>query len=78
MGNCCGKKSSDNFANPGRTLGSASSAHQPSSDQVPSKIASTRRSLGGAPTGGDGTGDDPRAAAARAAEVTGIPGGGAS
>lgn len=70
MGNLCGKESKDNFDGPGRTLGSApapaTKASVPSSANAPPK-----RTVGGPPrTLGEGnTGNDPKAAAAAAAEV---------
>lgn len=71
MGNLCGKQSKDdNFAGPGRTLGSA----PPPSDNARASIPATKKSplqgngrtLGGPGGSGD---DDPRSAAAKAAEV---------
>ncbi|KAI9710937.1 MAG: hypothetical protein M1820_002374 [Bogoriella megaspora] len=74
MGNCFGKPSSSAFSSPGRTLGDSTSA--PASDpnaratiparNTQSQSQSVGRTLG---TGGDGAQDDPRTAAARAAEV---------
>ncbi|EKG19242.1 hypothetical protein MPH_03503 [Macrophomina phaseolina MS6] len=70
MGNLCGKQSKDdNFAGPGRTLGSA----PPPSDNARASIPATKKSplqgngrtLGGPGGSGD---DDPRSAAAKAAE----------
>ncbi|KZF26399.1 hypothetical protein L228DRAFT_279606 [Xylona heveae TC161] len=65
MGNCCGKesKSSDPFEQPGRTLGSAPppSANQRAS--VPARANVPGRTLGGA-----NPNQDPREAAAKAAQ----------
>ncbi|EXJ71629.1 uncharacterized protein A1O5_05437 [Cladophialophora psammophila CBS 110553] len=69
MGNLCSKSSNkpDNFATPGRTVGSSTQPRQTSAP-VPQKITSSTpgRALGG----GDATpsADDARSAAARAAE----------
>lgn len=70
MGNCCGRQSSDNFSTPGRTLGSAPAPQSKSSSTpLPKKISSNPgKSLGGSSSTGDGS-EDPREAAARAAEV---------
>ena len=85
MGNCCGKESSgDNFAGPGRTLGS-NPAPQPAQPRapLPSKITSTASGPGRPLGGGDGAGGGAggsgasggraRSAAARAAEVCDAP-----
>ncbi|KAF2279638.1 uncharacterized protein EI97DRAFT_448330 [Westerdykella ornata] len=78
MGNLCGKPSSskdNNFAGPGRVLGSAPA--QPSKASVPvtaRKVGGPPRTLGGEggtpQSGGQARGDsDPRSAAAAAAEA---------
>ncbi|KAL2400074.1 hypothetical protein ABEF93_005062 [Exophiala dermatitidis] len=71
MGNLCSRSANepDHFSTPGRTVGSSRPAqNQPSSAPVPQKVTTSTpgRTLGGAerPTGPD----DPRSAAARAAE----------
>lgn len=70
MGNLCGKHSKDeNFAGPGRTLGSA----PPPSNNARASIPAAKKS----PLQGNGrtlgepgaSGGDPRSAAAKAAEV---------
>ena len=70
MGNLCSKSANqdDQFSTPGRVLGSSSQT-QPTSAPVPQKITSSTpgRAIGG--TGTNSGGDDPRSAAARAAEV---------
>jgi hypothetical protein len=70
MGNLCSKSANqdDQFSTPGRVLGSSSQT-QPTSAPVPQKITSSTpgRVVGG--TGANSGGDDPRSAAARAAEV---------
>jgi hypothetical protein len=70
MGNLCSKSSNppEQFSTPGRVLGSSSQS-QPTSAPVPQKVVSTTpgRTVGGS-TAASG-GDDPRSAAARAAEV---------
>lgn len=70
MGNLCGKESKgDNFAGPGRTLGAA----PPPSDNARASIPATKKSPlqgNGRTLGGPGGSDnDPRSAAAKAAEV---------
>ncbi|KAH9844597.1 hypothetical protein Tdes44962_MAKER07236 [Teratosphaeria destructans] len=69
MGNCCGKADSGNFHGEGRTLGAqpANAPAQPSggSAAAPPKIGGTGRAVGGASSDSS----DPKAAAARAAEV---------
>ncbi|KAF2856120.1 hypothetical protein T440DRAFT_474529 [Plenodomus tracheiphilus IPT5] len=70
MGNLCGKESqSDNFDGQGRTLGSAPAPATKAS--IPSNVAQSKPKVGGPPrTLGDGNSrDDPKAAAAAAAEV---------
>jgi hypothetical protein len=73
MGNLCSKSSNqpDNFAGQGRVVGSSSQPQTPSSAPVPQKISthSPGRPLGGGGGGGSGAVDDPRSAAAKAAEV---------
>ena len=70
MGNCFGRSSSskdDHFSTPGRTLGDAPAAQQQSSATIPAQIDRTKgRTLGSGPGGRT---DEPKAAAARAAEV---------
>lgn len=70
MGGLCSKSANqDNqFSTPGRVLGS-SSQNQPTSAPVPQKIISSTpgRTVGG--SGAAAGGDDPRSAAAKAAEV---------
>ncbi|KAI2629749.1 hypothetical protein GGR54DRAFT_277863 [Hypoxylon sp. NC1633] len=76
MGNICGKSESENFAQPGRVLGSA--PPQPERASVPAKISSPPRTLGGsdappppqsdAQNGGSNT-DEARRRAAEAAEA---------
>ena len=70
MGNLCSKSANqdDQFSTPGRVLGSSSQT-QPTSAPVPQKITSSTpgRTVGG--PGANSGGDDPRGAAARAAEV---------
>ncbi|KAK5003715.1 hypothetical protein BJ546DRAFT_1061976 [Cryomyces antarcticus] len=73
MGNLCGKQSSseDAFSQPGRTLGSAPARPVNASASVPPRIHSQSqgRTLGGSNSGpGVSADDDPRTAAARAAE----------
>ena len=69
MGNLCGKQSKDNFDGQGRTLGSAPAPATKAS--VPSNVAAPKPKVGGpARTLGEGNRvDDPKAAAAAAAEV---------
>ncbi|KAI8941351.1 hypothetical protein NX059_002576 [Plenodomus lindquistii] len=71
MGNLCGKESkSDNFDGQGRTLGSAPAPATKAS--VPSNVAQSKQpKVGGPPrTLGEGNSrDDPKAAAAAAAEA---------
>jgi hypothetical protein len=69
MGNLCGKESKDNFDGQGRTLGSAPAPATKAS--VPSNVAAPKPKVGGPPrTLGEGnSGNDPKAAAAAAAEV---------
>lgn len=72
MGNLCGKQSKDGFDGPGRTLGSAPpSATKASVPATESAGSNKKRIVGGPPrTLGEGnSGDDPRSAAAAAAEV---------
>tara|TARA_R110002003_G_scaffold702_14_gene21201 strand:- start:16646 stop:16927 length:282 start_codon:yes stop_codon:yes gene_type:complete len=71
MGNLCGKQSKDNFEGQGRTLGAAPAPATKAS--VPSNVASTpKRTVGGpARTLGDSNAvNDPKSAAAAAAEVS--------
>lgn len=69
MGNLCGKQSKDNFEGQGRTVGSAPAPATKAS--VPSNVAAPKPKVGGpARTLGEGnSGNDPKAAAAAAAEV---------
>lgn len=69
MGNLCGKQSKDNFEGQGRTLGSAPEPATRAS--VPSNATAPKPKVGGPPrTLGDSNRvDDPKAAAAAAAEV---------
>ncbi|KAK0645320.1 hypothetical protein DIS24_g8014 [Lasiodiplodia hormozganensis] len=71
MGNLCGKESkSDNFAGPGRALGSAPALSNNATAPIPatkkSALQGNGRTLGGPEATG---GDDPRSAAAKAAEA---------
>ncbi|KAL0261163.1 hypothetical protein SLS55_004859 [Diplodia seriata] len=67
MGNLCGKQSkSDHFTGPGRTLGAAPPPSDNARASIPASKKSNGRTLGGPEASG---GDDPRSAAARAAEV---------
>lgn len=66
MGNLCGKQSKDPFAGQGRTLGSAQPPPQRTTAPVPTQ---PRESQGRTVGGMERSSDDPRAAAARAAEV---------
>lgn len=68
MGNLCGKQSSDNFEGQGRTLGSAPAPATKAS--IPSNVA-PKRTVGGPPRtlGDSNVENDPKAAAAAAAEV---------
>lgn len=72
MGNICSKSANkdDNFAGPGRVLGS--SADAPSRSAVPQKVTSSTpgRTLGSAGTDGASSPDSARGAAAKAAEVS--------
>lgn len=70
MGNLCGKPSKDNFEGQGRTLGSAPTPATKAS--IPSNVASAPKRTVGGPARTLGQGDaenDPKAAAAAAAEV---------
>lgn len=72
MGNLCGKESKDNFTGPGRVLGSAPPPSNNAKASVPAKIASSKPKVGGPGRtvgGGERAEDDPRSAAAAAAEV---------
>lgn len=82
MGNCCSSRDSspkDNFAGPGRTLGSAPPRTENAKVSVPSRAAGGQQAgasataAGGQTLGGGGGGggdtNDARSAAARAAEV---------
>ena len=73
MGNLCGKqsKTSDPFAQPGRTIGSVPSSSNDARASVPPKISSQGHTLGGpAPATGS---SDARQAAAKAAQVNMFP-----
>ncbi|KAH8731048.1 hypothetical protein GQ44DRAFT_822639 [Phaeosphaeriaceae sp. PMI808] len=70
MGNLCGKQSKGNFEGQGRTLGSAPAPASKAS--VPSNVASApKRTVGGPPRtlGDNNAANDPKAAAAAAAEA---------
>ena len=69
MGNLCGKQSKDNFEGQGRTLGSAPAPATRAS--IPSNVAPAKPKVGGPPRtlGESNREDDPKAAAAAAAEV---------
>jgi hypothetical protein len=70
MGNLCGKESKDNFEGQGRTLGSAPAPATKAS--VPGNVTGApKRTVGGPPRtlGNSNTENDPKAAAAAAAEV---------
>ncbi|KAH7388877.1 hypothetical protein BKA66DRAFT_415081 [Pyrenochaeta sp. MPI-SDFR-AT-0127] len=69
MGNLCGKQSKDNFEGQGRTLGSAPAPATKAS--IPSSVAAPKPKVGGpARKLGEGnSGNDPKAAAAAAAEA---------
>jgi hypothetical protein len=69
MGNLCGKQSKDNFEGQGRTLGSAPAPATKAS--IPSNVATPKPKVGGPPRtlGESNRADDPKAAAAAAAEV---------
>jgi hypothetical protein len=69
MGNLCGKQSKDNFEGQGRTLGSAPAPATRAS--VPNNVAQPKPKVGGPPRtlGESNREDDPKAAAAAAAEV---------
>jgi hypothetical protein len=73
MGNLCGKQSQDNFAGPGRTLGSAPAPSHNARASIPAsqKPAAAKTSPGaGQKLGGGAPGvTDARTAAGRAAEV---------
>lgn len=71
MGNLCGKQSKDNFDGQGRTLASAPAPAPATKASVPSNVAAPKPKVGGpARTLGEAnTVDDPKAAAAAAAEV---------
>ncbi|OCK97811.1 uncharacterized protein K441DRAFT_371595 [Cenococcum geophilum 1.58] len=69
MGNLCGKQSKDPFAGQGRTLGSAQPPPQRTTAPVPTRPTPQRESQGRTVGGTERSSDDPRAAAARAAEV---------
>lgn len=69
MGNLCGKQSKDPFAGQGRTLGSAQPPPQRTTTPVPTRPTPQRESQGRTVGGTERSSDDPRAAAARAAEV---------
>ncbi|KAF2264468.1 hypothetical protein CC78DRAFT_580249 [Lojkania enalia] len=81
MGNLCGKQSADNFAGPGRTLGSAPPPSSNAKAAVPARVANntgissptpkSKPKVGGPgrTTGGGAADNDPRSAAAAAAEA---------
>jgi len=68
MGNLCGKQSKDNFEGQGRTLGSAPEPATRAS--IPANVTAKPK-VGGPPRtlGDSNRADDPKAAAAAAAEV---------
>jgi hypothetical protein len=68
MGNLCGKQAKDGFDGPGRTLASAPAPASKASVPAP---ATAKRTVGGPPRtlGESNAADNPRAAAAAAAEV---------
>jgi hypothetical protein len=84
MGNLCGKQSKDdNFEGPGRVLGSAPQPATNAKASVPARVAGsqTQASSPKAKVGGpartlgrgeESSRDDPRSAAAAAAEVRGV------
>jgi hypothetical protein len=67
MGNLCGKQSKDNFEGQGRTVGSAPAPATKAS--IPA--TAPKRTVGGPPRtlGDNNAANDPKAAAAAAAEV---------
>jgi hypothetical protein len=69
MGNLCGKQSKDNFAGNGRTLESAPTPATRAS--IANNVAPPKPKVGGPPRtlGDSNRQDDPKAAAAAAAEV---------
>jgi hypothetical protein len=71
MGNLCGKESKDNFGGQGRTVGDAPA--QATRATIPSGVA-PKRTVGGPPRtlGESNIENDPKAAAAAAAEVSGL------
>nr|POE54913.1 hypothetical protein CFP56_64586 [Quercus suber] len=73
MGNCCGKQTDDSFTGEGRTLGASPAAAPPSSTKnarapapPPSRLKGS--TSGGRTLGDSGASEDPKTAAARAAE----------
>ncbi|XPS74824.1 hypothetical protein M3J09_006938 [Ascochyta lentis] len=72
MGNLCGKQSKDGFDGPGRTLGSAPApATKASVPTTANAGSSAKRTVGGPPRklGESNVDEDPRSAAAAAAEA---------
>ena len=71
MGNLCGKQSRDGFDGPGRTLGSAPAPATKASVPAGANANAPKRTVGGPPRtlGESNAANDPRSAAAAAAEV---------
>ncbi|KAF2745550.1 hypothetical protein M011DRAFT_139734 [Sporormia fimetaria CBS 119925] len=74
MGNLCGKPSKDNFDGPGRVVGSAPQPSANAKASVPAhvskpKVGGPPRTLGGNGAAGESASNDPRSAAAAAAEA---------
>lgn len=71
MGNLCGKQSKDGFDGPGRTLGSAPAPATKASVPAGASANAPKRTVGGPPRtlGESNAANDPRSAAAAAAEV---------
>ncbi|KAF2120791.1 hypothetical protein BDV96DRAFT_595202 [Lophiotrema nucula] len=84
MGNLCGKESKDNFTGPGRVLGSAPPPSNNAKASVPARVANNEGPAKSKPapkvggpgrtTGSGPSGEDPKAAAAAAAEIVGLTG----
>lgn len=71
MGNLCGKQSKDGFDGPGRALGSAPAPATKASVPAGANANAPKRTVGGPPRtlGESNAANDPRSAAAAAAEV---------